>query len=51
VVAFFREKGLAGLNNGLATEENELLLTSPSMHEVVPVLLKGLRGVLATGKS
>jgi len=36
----------AGLNNGLSADENKLLLTSPSLQDVVPVLMKGLQGLL-----
>lgn len=50
VLAFLRERGLAGLNNGLSDDENRLLLSSPSMHELSPVLLKGLRGLVARTK-
>jgi hypothetical protein len=51
VIATLRSKGLAGLNNGLRDDENRLLLSSPSMQEVSPVLLKGLRGLLAKGRT
>jgi hypothetical protein len=50
VVATLRERGLAGLSNGLSDEANRLLLASPSMQEVSPILMQGLRGLLANGK-
>lgn len=47
VLDFFTRRGLAGLNNGLSDPDNLLLLTSPSTHEIAPVLLQGLRKALA----
>jgi hypothetical protein len=49
-VAYLRDRGLAGLNNGLSDADNRLLVASPALHEVTPLLLKGLRGLLARGQ-
>lgn len=47
VLGLLAAAGVPALNNGLSEDENRLLLLSPSMQEVMPVLLKGLRGLLA----
>jgi SLOG-like protein/TIR domain-containing protein len=41
-LAFLKSKGVAGLNNGLSTGENEILFTSRNLPEIVYLLLKGL---------
>ncbi len=39
---FLQGKGVAGLNNGLSEDENEILFTSKNLPEIVYLLLKGL---------
>jgi hypothetical protein len=39
---FLQAKGVAGLNNGLSEDENEILFTSRNLPEIVYLLLKGL---------
>jgi SLOG-like protein len=39
---FLQAKGVAGLNNSLSEVENEILLTSRNLPEIVNLLLKGL---------
>jgi SLOG cluster2 len=39
---FLQAKGLAGLNNGLSEDDNEILFTSRNLPEIVYLLLKGL---------
>ncbi|MDP1591529.1 MAG: hypothetical protein Q8M07_27485, partial [Prosthecobacter sp.] len=48
VIKAFMAAGPAGLNNGLTADENLILLTSPLMQEVLPLLLKGLRNLIPT---
>ncbi|MEM0999102.1 MAG: hypothetical protein AAGN35_18735 [Bacteroidota bacterium] len=43
LVQFFRERGIAGLNNGLSEAENFRMFTSPHLVEIVSLLLKGLK--------
>jgi hypothetical protein len=45
--AFLQNKGVAGLQNGLSADENEILFTSRNLPEVVHFLLKGLIGCFA----
>ncbi|MCB9230153.1 MAG: hypothetical protein H6581_00700 [Bacteroidia bacterium] len=45
VKAFFKEKGIAGLNNHLSEEENERLFTSPHLPEIIALILKGMKKV------
>lgn len=40
---FFKEKGIAGLNNGLSPEENKVLFNSSDGGLIISLLLKGLR--------
>ena len=42
LVAFFQEKGVAGLHNGLSPEENERLFVTPHIPEMISLVLKGL---------
>lgn len=46
LVKFIREKGIAGLNNGLDEDENRRLFTTPHVPEMVGLVLKGLAKVL-----
>jgi len=39
---FLNAKGIAGLDNGLSVDENEILFTSRNLPEIVYLLLKGL---------
>ena len=39
---FLKSKGVAGLNNGLSADENEVLFASQNLPEIVYLLLKGL---------
>jgi hypothetical protein len=39
---FLKEKGVAGLDNGLSADDNEVLFMSKSLPEIVHLLLKGL---------
>jgi len=39
---FLKAKGVAGLDNGLSNDENEILFTSKNLPEIVYLLLKGL---------
>jgi hypothetical protein len=41
-IRFLQTKGVAGLDNGLSAEENEILFTSRNLPEIVHFLLKGL---------
>jgi hypothetical protein len=41
-LAYLRSVGLAGLNNGLAEDENNTLATSTNLPEIVYLILKGL---------
>lgn len=41
--AFFAAQGVAGLQNGLSMEENEVLFTSIQLPEIIVLILKGLR--------
>jgi hypothetical protein len=43
MVKFLRERGLAGLNNGLTVEENRLLATTRVPDRIVELILTGLR--------
>lgn len=45
LVNFIREKGIAGLNNGLNEEENRRLFVTPYVPEMVSLVLKGLSKV------
>ena len=42
VVSFLNRTGVAGLNNGLSQEENEVLFSSINVLEIVGLVLKGL---------
>lgn len=42
LVAFFQQKGVAGLNNGLSSKENERLFVTPHIPEMISLVLKGL---------
>jgi hypothetical protein len=42
VVSFLNRTGVAGLNNGLSVEENEILFASINVLEIVGLVLKGL---------
>ncbi len=39
---FLKSKGVAGLDNGLSAEENEVLFMGENLPEIVYLLLKGL---------
>jgi hypothetical protein len=39
---FFKEKGIAGLNNHLTEDENRRLFTNPHVAEMIALTLKGL---------
>ena len=39
---FLKSKGVAGLDNGLSVDENEVLFTSENLPEIVYLLLRGL---------
>ena len=41
-IRFLQTKGVAGLDNGLTADENEILFASRNLPEVVHFLLKGL---------
>lgn len=45
LLAFFQEKGIEGLNNGLSRSENERLFETPFVPEMVRLVLKGLARV------
>jgi hypothetical protein len=38
----FSRKGIAGLNNGLSAEDNEILFTTPHVTQMIYLILKGL---------
>lgn len=42
LVQFFRDKGVAGLQNGLSAADNERLFTTPHIPEMISLVLKGL---------
>ncbi len=42
LVDFFNRRGIDGLNNGLTTEENERLFTTPHVPEIIALVLQGL---------
>lgn len=42
LVDYFNENGIAGLNNGLSTEDNERLFTTPHIPEIIALILQGL---------
>lgn len=45
LVNFFNQRGIAGLHNGLSTEENERLFTTPHIPEIIALVLRGLSAV------
>ncbi len=45
VMAFFKNKGVEGLNNGLSADENEILFTTCDIIEAISLILKGLHGI------
>lgn len=45
LLAFFQEKGIEGLANGLSRSENERLFETPFVPEMVRLVLKGLAGL------
>ena len=45
VAAFFEQRGVAGLKNGLSEEENRRLFVTRSPLEQVALVLRGLRAV------
>jgi hypothetical protein len=45
-LAKLRERGVAGLRNGLSPEENERLFVTRDITEMIVLVLQGLRAVL-----
>lgn len=46
IKAFFRNKGIKGLNNGLSVEENEVLFTSRDTSRIISLIMKGFKKTL-----
>ncbi|MGB3179834.1 MAG: hypothetical protein WBB45_00480 [Cyclobacteriaceae bacterium] len=42
IITFFNERGLDGLNNGLSEEENEHLIKTNHVSEMITLMIKGL---------